>query len=102
VKRFRFDPGALAEYQAAVRWYDENSAVGPAFVAAVEDAVKRIRRAPRSYARWRGIEHHEIRRCVVRRFPFVVFYRVESAMLTIIAVAHSHREPGYWTKRSAR
>ena len=99
MKPYRFDSGALAEYEAATRRYQENSSVAPAFVAAVEDATLRIRRMPRSFARWRSLEHHEIRRCVVRRFPFLIVYRVDDEMLTIIAVTHSHREPRYWMKR---
>lgn len=40
-------------------------------------------------------------RCLVlRRFPFSVMYRANDSAVYIIAVAHQHRRPGYWKKRS--
>jgi hypothetical protein len=41
------------------------------------------------------------RRAVVDVFPFVVFYRIDESRrsITIVAVAHTSREPGYWGGR---
>jgi hypothetical protein len=35
----------------------------------------------------------------MRRFPYVLIYRIEPKRVLIVAVAHQHQEPGYWTKR---
>jgi hypothetical protein len=40
-------------------------------------------------------------RYVMKRFPFVVVYRVTTDRIEIIAVAHGSRKPGYWKKRLA-
>jgi toxin ParE1/3/4 len=39
------------------------------------------------------------RRLVMRRFPFSVVYLDDPDLITIIAVAHSKRKPGYWKDR---
>ena len=40
------------------------------------------------------------RRCQLRRFPYVVVYRVMTDHITVLAVMHQHREPGYWMRLS--
>ena len=42
---------------------------------------------------------HEIRRRRVYRFPYAVLYRIESAEIIVVAVAHLRRRPEYWTER---
>jgi len=41
----------------------------------------------------------ETRRRVLRRFPYVIFYRATADVVTIAAVAHMKRMPGYWRGR---
>jgi len=33
---------------------------------------------------------------VLHRFPYSVFYEVLGATMTVLAVAHHRRNPGYW------
>lgn len=39
-----------------------------------------------------------VRRVLVRRFPFNVIYRLRGDELQIVAFAHTRRKPGYWMK----
>jgi len=41
----------------------------------------------------------KIRKCVVKKFPYCIYYSSDTHILTIIAVAHFHREPMYWKER---
>ena len=94
--RFDFHPEALAELEAAVRYYTAvRPGVGLRFVTSVEEAIDRILEAP---FRWRILEA-DVRRCLTRIFPYAVLYTVEPEFVLIIAIMHSHREPGYWRKR---
>jgi len=43
--------------------------------------------------------HGEVRRALVRRFPYGVFYVVEGQALLVLAVAHVRRQPAYWLAR---
>jgi plasmid stabilization system protein ParE len=48
--------------------------------------------------RWPEIEPG-LRRVLFKGFPFSVLYEVEGDCVTIIAVAHQRRRPGYWRNR---
>lgn len=41
----------------------------------------------------------EIRRSLLNRFPYGVFYQVEEERILILAVAHLKRSPLYWISR---
>jgi hypothetical protein len=36
---------------------------------------------------------------LTRVFPYAVLYTIELDYVLIIAVMHTHREPGYWRRR---
>ena len=39
------------------------------------------------------------RRCRLKRFPYGVIYAVEANKILVLAIAHLHRKPGYWSGR---
>lgn len=98
MRPYRFHPKALAEYEAAVTWYADRS-----FVAAVglsdlvAAGIDDIRRQPQAWPRWPG--HDDVRRRVLRRFPYSVIYLLERREIVIVAIAHHKRRPGYWLQR---
>ena len=61
-------------------------------------AVERIKANP---GMWPVLDH-QIRRCLVHRFPYGVIYSVDEqkSELLILAVMHLHRQPGYWSERT--
>jgi hypothetical protein len=36
---------------------------------------------------------------LLKHFPYVVFFRIDSSAIEIVAVAHAKRRPGYWLDR---
>ena len=87
---------ALEEAEDAARWYAERSLTAAAlFSEEIDAAVRAIEQAP---VAWPGCDHGT-RRFLLRRFPYNVVYRVEPGHVVIIAIAHAHRRPGYWTDR---
>lgn len=89
-------PDAEAELLAAWAWYEaQRSGLGDEFVACVEAALAIAARAPNAYPLIVG----EVRRALVRRFPYGIFYMLESETVVVLAVAHARREPGYWRAR---
>ena len=96
--RPRLHPAAEAEYLAAIAWYaDDYPGRGDRFLEAAEAVLRRLREAPRSFPFWR--RRRDVRACVVPRFPFTVFFVAEASGVTVYAVAHDKRRPGYWQKR---
>ena len=43
-----------------------------------------------------------VRRCRMNRFPYGLIYAVDNGDILVLAVAHLHREPGYWRDRLKR
>ena len=41
-----------------------------------------------------------VRRALVRRFPYSLFFVVEDAALIVIACFHASRDPSHWQKRT--
>jgi toxin ParE1/3/4 len=40
-----------------------------------------------------------VRTWPLKHFPYTLVYRVKGTVISVIAVAHQSREPGYWTGR---
>jgi len=61
-------------------------------------AVERIKDNPGMWP----IMDHQVRRCLVHRFPYGVIYSVDEqrSRVLISAVMHLHRQPGYWSERT--
>ncbi len=101
MKRYRFHPAALAEYQAAIDWYAERSLVAAAALGVlVERGIHEVRQHPLASPTWPGFE--DIRRRTLRGYPYSIVYLVEPAEIVILGVAHHKRRPGYWLQRTGR
>jgi plasmid stabilization system protein ParE len=89
-------PEAIAEARDAREWYAERSSVAAdAFMAELDAAIDRICESP---DRW-PTYLHGTRRYLMKRFPYLVVYRVINDKPQVIAVAHGKRKPGYWRRR---
>ena len=94
--RVFFSPEARAEFDDGVRYYERQvSGLGRHFRDEVKDAVRRMTHWPMAAP----IERGEIRRPLLNRFPYKSLYSVEADHLYVIALAHRHRAPNYWTGR---
>jgi toxin ParE1/3/4 len=78
------------------QYYAEQRAeAAQAFIDAIENTVYRIRAAP---TRWPLIEG-KVHRCLTRKFPYAILYKIQPDHILILAVMHTSREPGYWKDR---
>ena len=98
---YRFEPEALADYLTALRYHAtevDDPEVANRFATAVENAIANICEAPE---RWRVVSSSATRRYVLQQFSYVIYYRFDSAkkLVTIYAVMHTSRRPGYWQRR---
>jgi len=58
-------------------------------------AISRIEAAPERWAIVQG----DIRRYLMRRYPYAIYYRHEEDCLRILVVKHHGRHPEYWKYR---
>lgn len=90
-------PAAEADIANAKAWYNlQREGLGDEFVLCVEEALARIRRIPEGATE----VYPGVRRVVMRRFPYGVFYRIDPDQIGVIAVYHSRRDPRGWQVRA--
>ena len=78
----------------------ERSEPGLGYQCAIE-IVAVVERIKVNLNMWPVLDH-QIRRCLVHRFPYGVIYSVDEqrSRVLILAVMHLHRQPGYWSDRT--
>lgn len=80
-------------------WYHrQRDGLDEEFVLCVEEALDRISRMPEAAEE----VYPGVRQVIVRRFPYGVYYKVESTYVAVIAVYHSKRDPRGWQDRAHR
>ena len=97
MKRLVFHREAEEEYAKAIAYYEGcRQGLGQDFQDEVERGTTRIARNPFECPRYKETS---FRKCVLRRFPYSVFYLDRDETVWIAAVAHQKRRPDYWLKR---
>lgn len=94
--RVRVTPEAQADLAEGRDWYEAASpGLGDAFIAEVESSI-------RSAADWPNaatLVDDAIRRVLVARFPYGLFYVVEDETLMVLGCVHVRRHPRVWMSR---
>ena len=95
--RVRLRKEARDDLNEAASWYEERrSELGGEFLDEVRAALERISIAPLVYpAVYRGL-----RRSLLRRFPFAIYFRTSAEVVTVVAVMHGSRSPATWQVRT--
>lgn len=92
---------AELEAAEAAIWYDDQRAgLGDDFLTELERALDRVRRRPAEFSRlesYRG--PHEVRRCLLKRFPYLLIFVSRLEEVVVVAVSHARRRPNYWIER---
>jgi toxin ParE1/3/4 len=89
-------PEAEADLAASKLWYEEqHDGLGARFLREVDATVRRIISDPLAFGFVRG----RLRRALLRRFPFGVFYVLTEQHIVVVAVLHAARDPRLWGKR---
>lgn len=96
-RSFEIRKPAQADIADAARWYEQrDKGLGAEFLRALEACFSSIQRGPESHA----LVHPRVRRALLRRFPYGVFYVVEEQRISVIACLHVRRRPGAWKART--
>lgn len=92
-----FHRAASAEFIEASAWY-ESKRVGLAleFMAEIDRCVSLASEHPLQFA----VVRENIRRVVVNRFPYSVYFRAENHCIVVLAVFHGSRDPAIWQARA--
>lgn len=94
--RVRLLTPAREEFLEAAAFYEREAAgLGAEFIDEFENAAQLLTSSPHLGSRFEG----NVRRKLLRRFPFQLIYEVTPDGVLVVAVAHLSRRPGYWRER---
>lgn len=89
-------PEAECDLASSYAFYQEcRRGLGDDFLSSVEESFERISKNPFLYPDI----HRGIRRALLRRFPYGVFYLVMDGRISVLAVLHAARNPDEWQTR---
>ena len=87
---------ADADLNEAATWYEkQHLGLGHEFLDSVLDGFKSISATPLRYPLIRG----RIRRALISRFPFGIYFTMEKSHIVVLAVMHGTRHPRRWQRR---
>jgi len=89
-------PEVEADIKNAMAWYAaQRTGLEADFLLALEVEIIRIQKSPLLYTKLRK----PVRRALIARFPYAIFFIVEGTTILILAVIHQKRKPSVWKKR---
>lgn len=92
-----FTQAGRAELIDAQDWYEiEAIGLGLRFRQAIEALIERMSANPRQFP----VVFKNVRRVLLRRFPYSLFFVAEGDTLLVIACFHASRDPKQWQTRT--
>ena len=71
-------------------WYEaQRSGLGAEFHSEVSQVIDRLAETPLIYQ----VVYRDIRRAIVHRFPYLIWYRVVGEVVTVLACTHGRQDP---------
>lgn len=96
--RLTLRPEAEDDVEAALAWYSsERRALALAFVDSLDRLLLRIRDKPHQFPQVAP----GMRRALMERFPYGVFFSAGEDRVVVLAVLHLHRHPDTWRARKS-
>jgi len=90
------EPEVDLDVAAAFEWYEnERDGLGHEFLEELRETYDRIEDGPFNYQHLRS----GIRRALVHRFPYAVYFAVEDDVVVVVAVLHASRDTAEWQRR---
>ena len=95
-RRFILRPRAESDIQSAFEWYEsQRPGLGDEFRTAIREKLESVRSFPESSP----VIYRDVRRAVVSRFPYLIFYVARPTRVSILAILHHARNPAVWPRR---
>jgi len=94
--KLRIRAAAKQDLQDAFQYYQSCLPnLGHEFLLCIDAEMHAIQRMPQRYR----LVFKSIRRAVIRRFPFCIYFVESEHLISIIAVLHVRRAPDNWQRR---
>lgn len=91
-----FRDEAQADFDEAVDWYEgQRDGLGFELIEEIQKTLDRITVAPHRCP----FVFEDARLALVKRFPYIIIYRIESDQILVLAVFHQRRDSIDWQAR---
>ena len=88
---------AEADIAEAYRYYENcRENLGEEFILCIDEATSRIQNNPKQFR----TVLEEIRRALVKKFLYGIYYTINENEIIVLAVVHVRRNPKHWQSRS--
>ena len=88
---------ASHDAQEAVEFFEaRQTGLGQTFLDRLKVTLGSIRNTPEIY----GVAWRNIRAAKLRKFRFVVYYRIHHDRIEVLAIMHGHRDASAWRDRA--
>ena len=87
---------AAEELEDTVEFYEQQvDGLGSRFKDEIKKALRSIKQNPQAWPP----ETPDIKKFILYKFPYKILYSIEPDYIYVIAIAHMHRRPQYWSAR---
>lgn len=76
-------------------YFKDNPKVANTFFRKINLGFEDIGRNPFAFS----VIYKDVRKYVVQKFPFVIYYQIEKSTIKIVAIFHTSRNPEIWNDR---
>lgn len=88
--KLRYTDRSIDDVELAFAWYErQRRGLGFEFLDCVESSLQKIMDAPETYQ----IRYSNFRACPIRRFPFSIFYTIETNEIIVHSVFDNRQDP---------
>lgn len=95
-REVRLRPEAGQDLVEAATWYEGNQpGLGQQFLDEANETLTSIGEQPLAYT----VVYRSLRRPLLKRFPFGVFFLVNEHNVVVVAILHGSRHPRSWKNR---
>ena len=78
----------------AYQWYEEQeTGLGKEFIRCIDTKIAEIKRFPLHH---QVVQSEQVRRALIKRFPFSIYFVKEKALITILTILHQKKRPDFW------
>lgn len=94
--KIKISEEAELDLDEAYQWYESQvDRLGSEFIRVVDNNLALIQQNPLAYP----IIHNNIRRKLLPKFPYGLFYLIQDDIIFILACFHVKRNPQQWKRR---
>ena len=95
-RRFTILPQAELDVSDAAAWYERRrTGLGYEFLDELDSVLRRVIKDPLQFPKIKN----QLRRALLGRFPYSVYFGLTRETVELVAVLHQRRDPRTWERR---